>query len=105
MPFIKGNTQGKGRPKGKNNKVSEASKSLFVGIMEEELDHVHNSLQLLREESAEKYLKALSSLFPYFMPKQLEQDVTINEPQGKPSWFDEVLANEDLSEDNPLLEE
>ena len=94
MPFIKGNTQGKGRPKGKNNKVSEASKSLFVGIMEEELDHVHDRLQLLREESAEKYLKALSSLFPYFMPKQLEQDIKVYEPNGKPSWFDEIKAEE-----------
>ena len=94
MPFIKGNTQGKGRPKGKNNTVSEASKSLFVGIMEEELDHVHDSLQLLREESAEKYLKALSSLFPYFMPKQLEQDIKVNEPNGKPSGFDEIKAEE-----------
>jgi len=103
MPFKKGESGNpEGKPKGLKNKVSEASKQLFLAVMSGEVEHIQDELALLREQSSEKYLKALSSLFPYFMPKQIEQDVTFIEPSTKPSWFDEVLENEEHEEPNPL---
>jgi len=96
MPFKKGQSGNPtGRKKGTQNKVSEATKELFVGVMEGEIQHIEEALSLLRENSAEKYLKALSGLFPYFMPKQLEQDITVTEAPNPPSWFEQVLDTED----------
>ena len=103
MPFKKGNTQGKGRPKGASNKVTEQSRSIFMNVMEGEMDNIKDSLAVLRENSDEKYLKALSSLMPYFMPKQSETEVTVNETMSEPSWFKEVLDNTDQT-DSKLTE-
>jgi len=72
--------------------------------MEGELGHIEESLGLLRENSPEKYLKALSGLFPYFMPKQIESEITISEAPKPPSWFDEVLDREDTTGENPLTD-
>ena len=105
MPFKKGQSGNlNGRPKGSPNKVSEASKGLFLDVMEGELGHIEESLGLLREDNPEKYLKALASLFPYFMPKQIESEITISEAPNPPSWFDEVLDREDASDLNPLTD-
>jgi len=98
MPFKKGNTQGKGRPKGKSNKVTEEARSIFSEVMEGEMQNIKDSLQVLRENSDEKYLKALSSLMPYFMPKQTETEVTVSETMSEPSWFKEVLDHTDQTE-------
>ena len=100
MPFTKGNELGKGRPKGKTNKVTEEAKVVFLQVMEGEMDNIQDSLQVLRENSDEKYLKALSSLMPYFMPKQVETDITILEASKPPSWWDEVLDRTDQEEEN-----
>tara|TARA_R110002153_G_scaffold33209_4_gene100190 strand:- start:618 stop:929 length:312 start_codon:yes stop_codon:yes gene_type:complete len=100
MPFTKGNDLGKGRPKGKTNKVTEEAKVVFLQVMEGEMDKIQDSLQVLRENSDEKYLKALSSMMPYFMPKMVETEVTFNEPVGQPSWFDEVLDRTDQEDEN-----
>ena len=96
MPFQKGNTHGQGRPKGTSNKVTAASRELFVTVMEGEMGFIKEELALLRESSGEKYLKALSGLLPYFMPKQSETEVTINEPIKPPSWFQDEAAEDVL---------
>jgi hypothetical protein len=82
--------------------VTAASRELFVTVMEGEMQFIQEELALLRESSGEKYLKALSGLLPYFMPKQSETELTINEPVTTPSWFDDVLENEDTPDPNPL---
>jgi len=98
MPFKKGQSGNpKGRPKGTSNKVTAASRELFVTVMEGEMQFIQEELALLRESSGEKYLKALSGLLPYFMPKQSEHEVTINEPIKPPSWFGETSPSESES--------
>jgi hypothetical protein len=103
MPFQKGNTHGQGRPKGAANKVTSASRELFVTVMEGEMSHIQEELAVLRENSPEKYLKALSGLLPYFMPKQSETEIFFNETVTPPSWFDEVIERESPPEENPLI--
>lgn len=94
-----------GRPKGAENKVTKESRELFKAIMDGEVPHIEEALGLLRENSPEKYLKALASLFPYFMPKKLEADVTLNEATREPSWFADVADRHGLPDTNALTDE
>lgn len=92
MPFKKGQSGNpNGKPKGAKGKVSSKARELFVQVMEGEMENIQNSLAILRENSDEKYLKALSAMMPYFMPKQTETEIKVQEAPSAPSWFDEVL--------------
>jgi len=73
---------------------------LFVQVMEGEMQNIQNSLAILRENSDEKYLKALSSMMPYFMPKQSETEIKVQEAPSAPSWFDEVLEKTGADDTN-----
>lgn len=101
MPFKKGHSGNpQGRPKGATDKVTREARQLFVSIMEGEVGYIENALEDLRTESSEKYLKALSGLFPYFMPKQQELSVTTDLVPTTPTWFDDVLERTDQKETN-----
>jgi len=94
--YVKGQSGNpNGRPKGAENKVTKESRELFKAIMDGEVPNIEEALGLLRENSPEKYLKALASLFPYFMPKKLEAEVQVNAAPKEPSWFKDVEENED----------
>jgi len=100
MPFTKGESGNpEGRPKGAPNKITKEGRELFIKIMDGQVEHIEEELALLREQSGEKYLKALASLFPYFMPKMVETKIEINEPRNEPSWFADVLEREDQKDD------
>tara|TARA_R100001129_G_C5185667_1_gene209233 strand:+ start:149 stop:460 length:312 start_codon:yes stop_codon:yes gene_type:complete len=100
MPFTKGESGNpEGRPKGTPNKITQEGRELFIKIMDGQVEHIEDELALLREQSGEKYLKALASLFPYFMPKMVETKIEINEPRTEPSWFDDVLERNDQKDD------
>ena len=100
MPFTKGESGNPaGRPKGVANKITQEGRELFIKIMDGQVEHIEAELALLRESSGEKYLKALASLFPYFLPKMVETQIHINEPLNEPSWFAEVLEREDQKDD------
>lgn len=104
MPFEKGQSGNPaGRPKGAKDKLTSEARQLFVHVMEGEVQHIEDALDGLRNESSEKYIKALSSLFPYFMPKKVENEVTINEAPTTPSWFGEVIETEGEPAENGLL--
>lgn len=100
MPFKKGESGNpKGKPVGLKNKITQEGRELFIKIMDGQVEHIEAELALLRESSGEKYLKALASLFPYFLPKMVETQIHINEPLNEPSWFAEVLEREDQKDD------
>lgn len=100
MPFTKGESGNpEGRPKGTPNKITQEGRELFIKIMDGQVEHIEEELALLRETSGEKYLKALASLFPYFMPKMVETKIEINEPRTEPSWFADVLERNDQKDD------
>ncbi len=101
MPFKKGQSGNpKGRGKGVKDKVSTQARELFVQVMEGEMENIQNSLAILRENSDEKYLKALSAMMPYFMPKQTETEIKVQESPSAPSWFDEVLEKTGANDTN-----
>lgn len=101
MPFKKGQSGNpKGRGKGVKDKVSTQARELFVQVMEGEMENIQNSLAILRENSDEKYLKALSAMMPYFMPKQTETEIKVQEAPSAPSWFDEVLERTGANDTN-----
>ena len=105
MPFKKGESGNpNGKPKGAKGKVSTKARELFVQVMEGEIENIKDSLAVLRENSDEKYLKALSSLMPYFMPKQQETEIKFDEAVKPPSWFDEVLEREDHDGKSKLID-
>tara|TARA_R100000655_G_scaffold52715_2_gene90568 strand:+ start:8020 stop:8331 length:312 start_codon:yes stop_codon:yes gene_type:complete len=100
MAYKKGESGNlKGRPKGVANKITKEGRELFIKIMDGQVEHIEEELALLREQSGEKYLKALASLFPYFLPKMVETQIHINEPLNEPSWFADVLEREDQKDD------
>jgi len=88
MAYKKGQSgNSNGRPKGAENRVTQEGRELFMMVMKGETEFIKDNLELLRKESPEKYLKALSALFPYFLPKQNNIEMTISEPNKKPSWI------------------
>tara|TARA_A100001201_G_scaffold142790_1_gene142012 strand:- start:3572 stop:3868 length:297 start_codon:yes stop_codon:yes gene_type:complete len=75
MPFKKGNTLSKGRPKGAINRSTEMAKLTLARIADEGLDNLKKDLQKIREKdpvrAAELYLKILE----YIIPKQQRVEV------------------------------
>lgn len=75
MPFQKGNTLSKGRPKGAINRSTEMAKLTLARIADEGLDNLKKDLQEIRKKdpirAAEIYLKILE----YIIPKQQRVEV------------------------------
>lgn len=74
------------RKKGTPNKITRETRELLQTILEGELDHISNALLRLRGENPFGYLKTLTGLLPYILPKctELESEVKEKKPL---TWF------------------
>jgi len=78
----------KGRTKGALNKVTQETRILFKSIMEGEVPHIQKALEELRAEGPGHYIRAITGLLPYFLPKQTEIELKVHEKAKPPTWFD-----------------
>lgn len=72
MPFKKGKQKTGGKKLGTPNRTTKQAREIFVSIMNGEIDNIQDALKKIRVDSPAKYLDALSKLFQYTMPKQLD---------------------------------
>lgn len=77
MPFEKGRSKTGGRKKGVRNKTTEKAREHFLEIMSGEITHVQAALKEIYAKDKKAYIFAMSRYFPYFLPKQIEIDATI----------------------------
>ena len=72
MPFEKGHTYGKGRPKGSTNKNSREIREMITQIVADNLDETKQRLSNLKDAD---YFKAMGMLMKHVLPqqKQIEQ--------------------------------
>ena len=79
MKFQKGNTKGKGRPKGASNKVTSDIKEKFAELLDSyDIDQMKRDLEVLKPEDR---LKIVSGLLAYYIPKQSHSTI---EAEGLP---------------------
>ena len=73
MPFEKGHTYGKGRPKGSTNKNSREIREMITQIVSDNLDETKQRLSNLKDAD---YFKAMGMLMKHVLPqqKQIEQN-------------------------------
>ena len=61
-----------GKPKGTPNKTTKEARELFIAIMNGQIEYITDALEKVRTESPSRYLDAISKLFQYTMPKQID---------------------------------
>lgn len=72
MPFEKGHKQGKGRPKGSENKITSDARAMFLETLEGQSEHLSEAFEKVRQESPSKYLDLFAKYAQYFVPKKTE---------------------------------
>ena len=72
MAKPKGSPKSGGRKQGTPNKTTQEARSLFIDIMNGEIDHIKETLLLIRRDNPAKYIESLAKLFQYTMPKQVD---------------------------------
>lgn len=82
MPFEKGESGNpNGKPKGIENKTTEAARELFVATLENQVQHIMSAFDQVREVDPAKYLDLYAKYAQYFIPKKV--DVTTQGEQVK----------------------
>jgi hypothetical protein len=77
MPFEKGHKQGKGRPKGAENKVIKEARQVFLETLEGQSEHIAEAFEKVRKESPSKYLDLFAKYAQYFVPKKSQADIDL----------------------------
>ena len=71
--FKKG--ESKGRPKGIPNEITKTAREMFKATLEEQVPHIQEAFNAVRNEDPAKFLELFAKYAQYFVPKQL--DVTL----------------------------
>ena len=72
MPFEKGHKEGKGRPKGAENKLTKEAREIFLETLEGEAPHIAAAFEIVRKENPKAYLDLFAKYAQYFVPKKTE---------------------------------
>lgn len=67
-----------GKPKGAEARTTKEAKELFMAIMGGEIDFIKDSLEKIRQKDPARYLDVLAKLLPYFIPRQVDIDLSGN---------------------------
>jgi hypothetical protein len=80
--FQKGNTKGKGRPKNAVNKSTKELRAAFKFLLNNNLDELQETLDIIRVENPAKYIELILKLTEYSLPKlNSVQEVVQLDPQ------------------------
>ena len=72
MPFKKGNTEGKGRPKGSNNKLDAEARELFIATLGKHSSKIDTAFEKVYKDNPLKFLEMFAKYAQYFVPKKTE---------------------------------
>jgi len=78
MPFEKGHKLGKGRPKGKENKLTKEAREMFIETLEGLTPEVEEAFKKVLAESPARFLDLFAKYAQYFVPKKTEADIKSN---------------------------
>ena len=98
MPFEKGHTYGKGRPKGSTNKNSREIREMITQIVADNLDETKQRLSNLKDAD---YFKAMGMLMKHVLPaqKHIEQ---INDDMPTNFQIEIIDRIDQVRDDNTL---
>lgn len=98
MPFEKGHTYGKGRPKGSTNKNSREIREMITQIVADNLDETKERLSNLKDAD---YFKAMGMLMKHVLPqqKQIEQ---VNDDMPTNFQIEIINRIDQVKDDNTL---
>jgi hypothetical protein len=77
MPFEAGHEHATGRPKGVGNKSTEAIRSAFAMLVEDNLSNMQDWLDRTAQQNPHKALQIVSDLAQYSLPKMRQVDANI----------------------------
>lgn len=84
-PFEKGH---KGlKPKGAVNKTTKTAKEIIVGAIEQQSEHIAPVLQSIRNDNPIEYMKIMTKLLDYVVPKKVEQTTVIHGEIPLDKWL------------------
>jgi hypothetical protein len=83
MAFKKGNEEGKGRPKGVENKITKEARDIFLETLEGQAPHIAAAFEEVRRDNPRAYLDLFAKYAQYFVPKKTENtdkiDLTVTD--------------------------
>lgn len=78
MPFEQGHEYATGRPKGVGNKSTEAIRTAFAMLVENNLSNMQDWLERTAQTNPHKALQVMSDLAQYSLPKLKQVDATVD---------------------------
>ena len=72
MGNVKGNKDGKGRPKGSENKLTKDARKVFLDTLEGQVSHIEEAFTEVFKEDKTKFLDLFAKYAQYFVPKKTE---------------------------------
>lgn len=75
MGFKKGNKEGKGRPRGAENKLTKEAREIFIETLEGQVPNIEDAFAEVLKNNPAKYLELFAKYAQYFVPKKTESEI------------------------------